>query len=1123
MTKHLAFLALTILVLSLAPSPAAAYDDNYTLTFNFPDDPYAVPSTNGSSGWIKFLIKTDDLTTVYFQDSNLYPFHYDFATVELDPFVGMTPAEFDAVTLYTAGQLAVMGAVIMPPLVDYQIMAYEYGIQFVGMDPYPPTYVRDLFNLVVSQIDSYQPADPYYFPTFEQLETARQNEAWFESEGIYISSPDRWADGNSCYSTGYALGELKYFPGSQIEDAYLDGFLLPEDILLTDAVPAEIPFVAGVLTLSAATPNSHVAILAQSYGVPFVHLLMADDAQLAQDLVGNKIAFRAVERYWGCEVKLVDIETELDQPTIDAIIALKDPPTPNIQPMASYGSYSGNTDDLGPADIQYFGGKAANYGLLRDAIPSYSPVAGAYSFDLWNGFLDQTVAGGNTLREEIAARLSGHQTWPPPDVRALTVVLDGIRDTIKDVGQTSFHPSLRNAVMHMLQDAQYGFDPSSKIKFRSSTNVEDSDTFIGAGLYDSYAGCLADELDSDSDGPSICDPDEEDERGVFRAIRKVFASFYNDNAYLERIRHSIDETAVGMGVLLHHSFPDDLELANGVGTLTRDDEGIFSAYLVTQEGASPVTNPEPGAIPEEVEVEIDIDTDGTVITPTLVEYSNLVPLGQTIMDFPGEYVSLTGLLLDVAAEYEAATGITSYTLEYEYKKAAPGGAAIPAGGLAVKQVRRIPELDDTPLTPYLINEPVTYCTFQGEYGNVYSNHRLRSRLDLETYNMWMTAENLDAGIYEEARLDYAEGCQLLHYSGPFSEWPLATHSFSGEESVHGWSFPFLQNPRTYTLTTEGVPTSATLEETPLVFQSDFYGYWGLPLHVDYEYEVINGDWSGGDTTTFDDIVLRRCPEPWMIGPEPQVRSVEEPGVVIVTTTYYWPPPPAGMTAGYTAPLIMFVDTVIEGLTTVPITLTGNYAQSMRPQHHNFDEDFIFEPGRDPSVTQQQLDELAAADVRVIKMTADQWGHGSLILHGDEEWGDLCLDCVDGDTDGMCAGAPMFDCDDGDGGVWARPGEARDLTFMDDHSFSWTAPALPGAGVVVYDSLMSPAAGDFLGSGSCLEWDIPVTVSGAPGDPLTDYEVWFYLARAVNGCPGPPGDGSLGDSWSGEERAGVTCP
>ena len=56
-------------------------------------------------------------------------------------------------------------------------------------------------------------------------------------------------------------------------------------------------------------------------------------------------------------------------------------------------------------------------------------------------------------------------------------------------------------------------------------NVEDSEHFTGAGLYDSYSGCLMDDLDGDSTGPSQCDPAEPQERGVFRAIHKVYASF----------------------------------------------------------------------------------------------------------------------------------------------------------------------------------------------------------------------------------------------------------------------------------------------------------------------------------------------------------------------------------------------------------------------------------------------------------------------------------------------------------------------------------------------------------------------------------------------------------------------
>ena len=107
------------------------------------------------------------------------------------------------------------------------------------------------------------------------------------------------------------------------------------------------------------------------------------------------------------------------------------------------------------------------------------------------------------------------------------------------------------------------------MRIRSSTNVEDSEEFSGAGLYDSYSGCLADEFDVDEIGPSLCDPNEPNERGVFRAIRRVFASFYNQNAFLERIRYSVNESEVGMALLAHHSFPDEIELANGVATIEK--------------------------------------------------------------------------------------------------------------------------------------------------------------------------------------------------------------------------------------------------------------------------------------------------------------------------------------------------------------------------------------------------------------------------------------------------------------------------------------------------------------------------------------------------------------------------
>jgi hypothetical protein len=92
-------------------------------------------------------------------------------------------------------------------------------------------------------------------------------------------------------------------------------------------------------------------------------------------------------------------------------------------------------------------------------------------------------------------------------------------------------------------------------------------------------------------------------------------------------------------------------------------------------------------------------------------------------------------------------------------------------------------------------------------------------------------------------------------------------------------------------------------------------------------------------------------------------------VVEIQTSFYWPnEPPAA--AGYTAPLIRFVETRITGLTTQPIVLTNYYSQTYRPGHHNFTENFIFEPRLEPGLPPATLAELNAANIQLIHV---EWG------------------------------------------------------------------------------------------------------------------------------------------------------
>lgn len=987
-------------------------------TIQYPDEPFRVYGTgSGNPDWVKFTILLCDPDSVYYQDSNLYTFHYNFATERLDPLLGLTLQQFNDVTLHETGQQAVLGAVLTPASQIYPPPPFvnEFGIQLVRQDPYTPDDVIAYFNLVRSTVDA-PGAQAFYFPTYEQLESALENEAYLAANGVIVSSPSRWASGNSCYAHGWALGRVRYFAGEDIQAAYLSGALLPTDILLTDGVPAEVPFVQGIMTLTPSTPNSHVAILANSYDIPFVHLALPADAARAQALVDQRIVLRAFESFFfggsNCDVRMHAIEGVLSEQDIAEILALKELPPLNLQPMEAYGGISANTEGLHLPDIRFFGGKTSNYGFLRRSIPGNCKLAAGLSFDLWNAYLDQIVGtNGRTLREEIAFKLGGY-TWPP-NFQQLSTDLNTVRGWLRSSSFSTFTQAQKDAIIAVLQDPQYQFNPMENIRFRSSTNVEDSDQFTGAGLYDSYSGCLADDLDGDTVGPSLCDPTETEERGVFRAIKRVYGSFYNDNAFIERLRWDVDETQVGMAVLVHHSTPDPIEMANGVCTFHQQP---FSpnGLMVTQLGAVSVANPEGGALPEEVE--FNIYSFGTYLN--ILRYSTLVQLGQTVMTYEADYQGFAGLFRSVGTAYAAEIGENNFLLDFEYKKIAP------AGDLDVKQVRKIPEPDTTPtITPFLFDEPDLYCTYQGEYGDVFANHRLKSRWGLSTKNMWLTAENLGAeSIFDAVDLEFTDGCFTRTMEGALWEFPHAEHVYDEDlnRTQDGFSMSDLANERQYSLVVENIGTLVSKAESPVISMVDL-GYGGhvhianeFAVNVTYENRVPywQWDWPQGyiDTRYEDSIVIGPCIQP--AGNDLLQNRVYEEDHLRIETTFYWPNGTSA--AGYTAPLSHWVETTIEGLTSDLIVLHGWYSQTYRPEHHNFGENFIFEPRLEPGISPAIIEELNAQGIAYVFLHDDYPPGDPTIIFLDDD-GCEAVAC-DGNEDcgypafGHYCGKAVGDCD-----------------------------------------------------------------------------------------------------------------
>ena len=85
----------------------------------------------------------------------------------------------------------------------------------------------------------------------------------------------------------------------------------------------------------------------------------------------------------------------------------------DITPKATAGTISLVVDSLTPADAQYAGGKAANFGFLRRSIPTNSPVAGHRLHLRPLGRLPRADAARG---RDVAARRSTH-SWEATPIR----------------------------------------------------------------------------------------------------------------------------------------------------------------------------------------------------------------------------------------------------------------------------------------------------------------------------------------------------------------------------------------------------------------------------------------------------------------------------------------------------------------------------------------------------------------------------------------------------------------------------------------------------------------------------------------------------------------------------------
>ena len=360
----------------------------------------------------------------------------------------------------------------------------------------------------------------------------------------------------------------------------------PRDVVIYQALPNELPRVAGIISTVPQTPLSHVNLRAAQDGVPNAFIADALENDDISDLIDSHVYYQVTDT--GYTIRAAT-QTEVEAHFASSRPARTQTPQSDLTVTAITP-----LSDIDFDDWDAFGAKAANVAVLGTLEFPEGTVPDGFAIPFY--FYDEFMKH-NDLDDDIEEMLadSDFQT----DYDTMASELKKLRKKIKKAEVPEWIETALTTMHGNYPDGQ-------SLRYRSSTNNEDLPNFNGAGLYDSKTQ----------------HPEETEEDGISKSLKQVYASLWNFRAFIERDFHRIDHMAAAMGVLVHPNYSD--EQVNGVAVSVDPAYGTDGTYVNSQIGEDLVTNPEAHSVPEEVL----LNADGTY---TVVALSNHVPNGQLLM------------------------------------------------------------------------------------------------------------------------------------------------------------------------------------------------------------------------------------------------------------------------------------------------------------------------------------------------------------------------------------------------------------------------------------------------------------------------------------------------------------
>jgi hypothetical protein len=433
-----------------------------------------------------------------------------------------------------------------------------------------------------------------------------------------VFTQDELLNGYEGYTFTEAYGTLRFLTLADYQNGVITGNVDYRDIIVIDAAPFDVvPVVSGIVTGTRQGELSHLNVRFANRHI--VNCFIADPKTSLSKWDGKLVHLVINKDGWdikpATEADAAKWWTGLKPRAVSVVSADME-----YESLADVTLIPTGTGVERDAAVRRYGAKAANLAILYRLIDTkYRQAAFAipatwyFDFMQRNGW-DMTLdgrAGHHSFQETVDSWLKEDRFINDGGYRAQKLAL--LQDAMT---RAEVDPELLALIRAQVRGV-FG-NEKAMLRLRSSSNAEDSIQFSGAGLYDSKTACIADDFDGDELGPSRGDASEPKEKTVAQALKDVWASLWNERAVEERYWYSMDQSRVGMAILVNERTKDEktnmVVFTGDPGA--RDDRFLFNA----QAGDVDVVKSYGGVYPEKAYAAV---SEGKVTGIQRVAFSNI--------------------------------------------------------------------------------------------------------------------------------------------------------------------------------------------------------------------------------------------------------------------------------------------------------------------------------------------------------------------------------------------------------------------------------------------------------------------------------------------------------------------